>query len=113
MKKILVLFLLAVICSPASAQVDFQEVKQDLLVEYISNDSIEMKAGIRIVFADKADKNKEDVFNKADNGTGQLEEICQGFEGNVTLGDQLAMGDYGLSRLKLDLSADFGLQLQR
>ena len=104
LKKLLVLLLMVILCSPASAQAEFHEVQQDLLVEQIPEDSMEIKTDIQTVFMDK---NRQYANENPDNGNKQPSEPGQGFAGNVTIGYQLGVGDYGMSRLKLDLSAGY------
>lgn len=108
-------FLLASFCSAAPAQNNFHKVnhitdessQHDLFMKKISYDSLGTESGIRNFYIGKMGKNEEDADENPDNATKSLTEPNPGFEGNVTLGYQLGVGDYGLSRLKLDLSAGY------
>ena len=130
MKKLFVLLLLVVFGSSVPAQEEFHEVdhltkgysQQDLLVEQIPDGFIEMiptpivagtiGTGIRNFYTGKMSKNEEDADENPENDTRLPAEPIAGFEGIVTLAYQVGVGDYGLSRLKLNLSAGYRVDPQ-
>ena len=106
-KKLFVLLLFVVFCSRASAQLIFHPGQQDLRLDKISDDRMEMKTDIRTVFVDTSFKSRQFANEKPENGDEQPTVPGQGFGGSITLGYQLGVGDYGVSRVKLDLSAGY------
>ena len=115
MKKLFVLLLLVVFGFSTPAQEGIYEVvqlrhdtnQQDLFVVQFPEDSIEPETDILNLYTGKISETGIDTSEHPENEAGQTTEANAGFKGVVTLGYQLGVGDYGLNRLKLNLSGGY------